>query len=72
MWAYDTMIFPVDKLEKIYEIAEQQRRNAPVELGHWGVVLPVPAIDPTKVHIPNPQSLTLTLELETNHSTSTP
>ncbi|KAF2173156.1 hypothetical protein M409DRAFT_62748 [Zasmidium cellare ATCC 36951] len=47
LWSYDVMAFSTDKLEAVYEEAERQRQKAPVELGHWGFIIPVPEIDPS-------------------------
>lgn len=49
MWAFEHFIFPTEKLEAVYEVVEEQRTEAPVELAHWGLVLPVPDVDPSKV-----------------------
>lgn len=49
VWSLEQMIFPTGKLEAVYEEAEKQRQTAPVELGHWGAVVPVLQNDPITV-----------------------
>lgn len=49
LWAYDSMVVSIDKLETVYEEAEKQRQGAPVELGHWGSTLVLPDVDPKVV-----------------------
>ena len=48
-WAVDTFIFTGDKLEEVFEQANNLFVDRPVELTWFGMFMPMPDVDPEKV-----------------------
>jgi len=45
-WSYEIFIYSGDKLEALYDAANQLLQDQPAELVHWGYVLQIAEIDP--------------------------
>lgn len=48
-WAIETLIFSGDKVEALYEAANQHFTNIPVNIINWSYWLNIPSADPEKV-----------------------
>ena len=50
-WSYEVFVFGGDKVEGLYDTANEMLRHQPPQLVHWGYILRIAEIDP--VHVCN-------------------
>lgn len=49
LWSYEIFVYSGDKLEALYDLANQLLQDQPPELVHWGYIIKVAEIDPDHV-----------------------
>jgi FAD/FMN-containing dehydrogenase len=49
LWSYEIFIYSGDKLEALYNLANNLQQDQPPELVHWGYIIKIAEIDPDHV-----------------------